>query len=175
MLDLLETPAPYVTSTERRCSRCSQLKPLGEFAIKNKKTGLRRVWCRDCARAYGREHYRKNKLTYLAKNARRRRIERPAVRERLYEFLRQHPCVDCGESDIVLLDFDHRDRSMKRITVSKLIRSSTWASAEREIEKCGPQNNWNGGKHREGVRSIGRPSLHWALSSHALRRRVDQW
>src|SRR6266540_1541510 len=97
LLDLLGTPAPYVaSSTERRCSRCGQLKPLDEFAIKNKKTSLRRVWCRDCARAYGREHYRKNKPMYLAKNARRRQTERPRVRAMIDAYLREHPCVDCG-------------------------------------------------------------------------------
>src|SRR6266545_8089409 len=81
----LNVLAPVV----RRCSRCGELKPIDEFPIKNKKTGLRRVWCRDCCRAYGREHYQKNRPTYLAKAERRRRTERPRVRALIDEYLRQ--------------------------------------------------------------------------------------
>ncbi len=60
MLELLEDAGDYITGEVRRCSRCGAMKPLAEFPIKNKKTGLRRVWCRDCCRAYGREHYQRN-------------------------------------------------------------------------------------------------------------------
>lgn len=138
VLDLIETSATYVVSpqAERRCSRCGEMKPVDEFPVKEKDRGLRRVWCRDCCRAYGREHYRRNRPAYLAKSARRRKVERPLVRERVYAYLREHPCVECGEQDILVLDFDHRDRTQKRVTVSRLIRSATWPGAEREIAKC---------------------------------------
>jgi hypothetical protein len=55
---------------------------------------------------------------------------------RLLHYLRQHPCVDCGESDPVVLDFDHRDASLKRATVSVLIWATSWAVVEQEMARC---------------------------------------
>jgi hypothetical protein len=154
MPELLEAPGEYqvpparalpeppgwldrlVGVADRVCSRCGAIKPVEEFPIKVRASGLRRVWCRPCCRAYGREHYQRNRPAYLEKADRRRRVERPLVRERVFGYLRTHPCVDCGEAEIVLLDFDHRDPTLKRVTVSRLIRSASWEAAEREIAKC---------------------------------------
>ena len=48
-------------------------------------------------------------------------------------YLLEHPCVDCGETDPVVLDFDHlRDKTKN---VSALLKS-TWTRILREIEKC---------------------------------------
>ena len=45
----------------------------------------------------------------------------------LVEFLLEHPCVDCGETDMLVLQFDHRDRTDKVIEVGRLIsRYSGW-------------------------------------------------
>lgn len=136
MLELLESSAGYMASPARRCSRCGEVKAVDEFPIKNKATGLRSVWCRDCRRGYGREHYEKNKPAYLAKNARRRAVERPKVRAMIDQYLREHPCVDCGSKDITVLEFDHRDRSAKEFAVGELARVAEWPRVLREIEKC---------------------------------------
>lgn len=120
----------------RRCSKCREFKAVDDFPIKNKATGLRRVWCRECCREYGREHYRKYRPAYLAKSARRRRVERPRVRAMIDQYLREHPCVDCGGTDITVLEFDHRDPAAKELTVAELARDSEWPRVLREIEKC---------------------------------------
>lgn len=56
-------------------------------------------------------------------------------RLRLWEFLSWHPCVDCGERDPVVLEFDHtRD---KRANVSQMISGAyAWSTVELEITKC---------------------------------------
>lgn len=55
----------------------------------------------------------------------------------LVEYLREHPCIDCGEQDPVVLDFDHVDRSDKRKAVSFLTRSGyPWATVMAEVDKC---------------------------------------
>ena len=120
----------------KRCSRCGETKSVDEFSIKNKKTGLRKTWCRDCARAYGREHYTKNKAAYMRRARKRQPVDRARVRAVIADFLRSHPCVDCGESDILLLDFDHRDRVLKRATVARLVSAGSVALVMREIAKC---------------------------------------
>ena len=54
----------------------------------------------------------------------------------LLHYLRAHPCVDCGEADPIVLDFDQRDPTLKRMALSGLIWRSTWASIEVEIARC---------------------------------------
>lgn len=118
------------------CSRCGETKPVSEFSIKSKKTGSLTAWCRECRRAYGREHYQANTATYKQRSSRRRREQHPQIRESIYAYLREHPCVDCGERDILLLDFDHRDPSSKRDVVARLARSGTLRAVMLEIAKC---------------------------------------
>ena len=55
----------------------------------------------------------------------------------LYRYLTKHPCIDCGEDDIIVLDFDHRDAATKDKGVSVLARSGkSWKRVEAEIAKC---------------------------------------
>ena len=50
------------------------------------------------------------------------------------DYLRLHPCVDCGESDIVVLEFDHlRDKTRN---VSYLIGTGEIPRIKEEIAKC---------------------------------------
>jgi hypothetical protein len=57
---------------------------------------------------------------------------------RVMEHLLTHPCVDCGESDPVVLDFDHLPGFEKRFTISRAVGASTrsWKAIHAEIEKC---------------------------------------
>lgn len=60
---------------------------------------------------------------------------RRALQERVYAYLCEHPCVDCGETDAVVLEFDHlRD---KLAIVSRLVANGVvWERVLAEIEKC---------------------------------------
>ena len=51
-------------------------------------------------------------------------------------YLQSHPCVDCGESDLVVLDLDHV-RGEKIKTVTDMVRGG-WSIAKIDIEiaKC---------------------------------------
>jgi hypothetical protein len=122
---------------QKFCCRCGVLKGEGEFNFKNRAIGRRHPFCRECQHAWNREHYRRNKATYVANARRHNKANYAANRQRLFEYLWAHPCVDCGEKDIVVLHFDHRDRATKTIEVGRLItRYSSWRQIEREIAKC---------------------------------------
>ena len=56
-------------------------------------------------------------------------------RFRLWRYLLAHPCVECGENDPVLLDFDHLDPKTKKQQISRMMFYS-WATIEKEIAKC---------------------------------------
>lgn len=57
--------------------------------------------------------------------------------ERIGAYLLAHPCVDCGEGDLRVLDFDHRDGSQKSAEVMKLAKAAySWRRVMDEIAKC---------------------------------------
>lgn len=125
-----------MTPLTRVCARCHAEKPIDAFPIKNKARGTRRSYCLPCCREYGKEHYRQNRSYYLTKNVASRVRHRRSNRDLVYEYLLGHPCVDCGEADPVVLDFDHVDPTTKLWTVGKMLSRQGAPAIKREIEKC---------------------------------------
>jgi hypothetical protein len=117
------------------CCICREEKALSDFSkAKANKDGLQNR-CRACARDW----YQAHKASHIeAVNKRNKRI----IAENqinMIAYLEAHPCVDCGESDIIVLEFfDHRDPSIKHKCVSYMATSGAyiWESVLREIEKC---------------------------------------
>lgn len=55
----------------------------------------------------------------------------------VYEYLRRHPCIDCGEEDPIVLDFDHVDPSTKHKGISELkYGQCSLRLLRHEIAKC---------------------------------------
>ncbi len=121
----------------KECSKCKKEKPLREFNFKVKSRGLYHVHCKECTRLFVKNHYNSNKEYYL-KKARRRNIE---VKSQIVNYLREyfltHPCIDCGESDITVLEFDHTGSEPKFKAVSHLITGGyAFDIIQEEIKKC---------------------------------------
>lgn len=53
---------------------------------------------------------------------------------KIYLYLIEHPCVDCGENDPVVLEFDHI-RDKKAFTIGSCLHYD-WSKIENEIAKC---------------------------------------
>lgn len=121
---------------ERVCSKCKVPKPLGHFSIQ-KSTGYFNSWCKACsAVAAKKRRYGQQALPVNTSKQRYERRRRKARQIWLLEYLRQHPCVDCGETDPVVLDFDHV-KGRKDFHISRAL-SLGWAieTIEKEMEKC---------------------------------------
>jgi len=125
-----------MTLLTRVCARCHAEKLIDAFPIKNKSRGTRRAYCLPCCREYGKEHYRRNRPAYLWRTRTRNAIDRPKNRNFIYDYLRSHPCVDCGVNDPVVLEFDHRDPALKTNDVGRLIHAAPRSSLIAEIAKC---------------------------------------
>lgn len=121
----------------KTCSKCKTSKSLEAFPRNVAKKDGRGTACLECQRLYTRSHYNGNKQYYVDK-ARRNDIGYKAqAREYIVEYFKTHPCVDCGESDMTVLEFDHRDGVDKSCGISALVRGQ--AKLDRliaEIAKC---------------------------------------
>lgn len=62
---------------------------------------------------------------------------RVRVRGQLFEYLSTKKCIDCGENDPIVLEFDHKERGDKFKQVSQMLSGHySWNSLLKEINKC---------------------------------------
>lgn len=119
---------------DKICNSCGLTKELSEFNFKNKKKGIRNSTCRLCSKEYGKSHYLENKPYYKNKAQVHSQASVARSREFLLEYLTEHPCIDCGNSDVMVLEFDHV-RGNKTLAVSQMMRYSI-VEIQKEIDKC---------------------------------------
>jgi hypothetical protein len=123
------------TGGSKRCGSCGETKPLDDFAWRRKAKEQRDSMCRPCRSEYGREHYLANRQRYIDKAARvkeRLRRERTVL---LLAFFETHPCVDCGERDPVVLEFDHLSDD-KSFSIGHRLAHRRWQTILDEMKKC---------------------------------------
>lgn len=95
----------------RTCIVCKQHLEISRFESRGA-SHKRRPQCKDCRGMRAKLKFNKKKF--------------------INDYLLTHPCVDCGERDPVVLEFDHRDPSIKEGRVSDMSKQKVGA----EIEKC---------------------------------------
>lgn len=105
-------------SGEKQCITCLTSKPLAEFGRNAAKPDGLQPKCRVCVSEYQRW---------------RRQQKAMAV----HAYLLEHPCVDCGEPDPIVLDFDHV-RGVKKADVKRMTTGSHVSLSQimAEIAKC---------------------------------------
>lgn len=121
----------------KTCGKCMKEKEDDCFPYKNKAKGIRNSVCKICHKEYTKTHYLQNKSAYIdrAKGNNPEYVARN--RKLMFEYLESKECVDCGEKDLVTLDFDHTDPATKKANVSRMVSSgSSWEAILKEINKC---------------------------------------
>ena len=118
----------------KKCRLCKTKKKLEEFSFRNKVRNIRTSYCKTCTRKYVREHYVRNRKYYLSKAKKRNDSVRYLIKQYTWNYLSTHSCIDCGESDPVVLEFDHVSDKISEI--SGMYRNFSLNTVIQEIRKC---------------------------------------
>jgi hypothetical protein len=119
----------------RICGRCRIEQPIDQFGFRYRALGIRHSWCKSCFVDYKRLWYERNREKHIAHVRKAGDQKGDENQLRMWQYLAQHPCVDCGERDPVVLQFDHlRD---KRYDVAYMCTAGfAWSTILIEIAKC---------------------------------------
>ena len=117
------------------CSKCGDDKSIKDFAFRDQETNKRHSACRGCTRIASNDHYKQNSRYYKDKAKARDKVVRIENLQFVMDYLKEHPCVDCGEKDPLVLEFDHIKDKFKN--VSRLVSERTSLDKiKKEITKC---------------------------------------
>lgn len=104
----------------KKCTKCGKYKPLEEYHKKSK--GLYGVAsiCKQCWVKISRDSKEKS---------------RKKTQKWIIDYLEKHPCKHCGETDILVLEFNHMEN--KKLAVSKLVSECySLNTIKKEVDKC---------------------------------------
>lgn len=97
-------------SVLKYCKYCNSMRPIKNFKTKTK--------CKNC----------------LSLEVKQRKVDKKL---KIFQILHDESCIDCGESNPFVLEFDHFDREKKVDSVSRMLNSGrSLESILEEVEKC---------------------------------------
>jgi hypothetical protein len=118
----------------KKCAKCSRWLPLTAFPTR--RVNGTSSYCRPCQSIYCKDHYRRNSKVHNRRRCRNQALYRARNRKLIAQYLSVNPCVDCGENDLRVLEFDHV-RGSKEWNISRLVQAGwAWQRIAREIAKC---------------------------------------
>ena len=121
--------------TTKVCSKCREEYDISHFSwsIKGVKRHAKCLKCRSEERSAYYQVHREEELAYKYERQKDRRDE---ARKYVWEYLSTHPCVDCGETDSIVLSFDHV-RGSKKMNLSQMVNQGySLKVLQAEIDKC---------------------------------------
>jgi hypothetical protein len=91
---------------------------------------------REKQREASRRHYEKHRERVIDKAKKYSKIARSRIRVYINTHLKANPCVDCGETNIIVLEFDHIGDD-KHFSISDATRKGySLEKIKNEIAKC---------------------------------------
>jgi len=86
---------------------------------------------------YHREYYHRNKEKILSKKIAGQKIRRQIAIKHLRDYKGRIGCLDCGEKNPIVLDFDHKYQDTKKDSVSNMVKSNYgMEKIMAEVNKC---------------------------------------
>lgn len=118
----------------KNCSTCKQDKSIDQFPWKNKSKGTTSYSCSECTNERSRGWYKDNTEIHKKRVQVLARDRRSENTQKLFDYLKEHPCVDCGQTNPLTLEFDHqRD---KDFNIADKMDHRNWNGLQDEISKC---------------------------------------
>ena len=116
----------------KTCPGCKETKELIAFAHNKAKKDGYQTYCKLCKVAQDKLYYSTNKESH------KKRVQQywNENRQRLWQYLLEHPCVDCGITNPIVLEFDHLRDKIGSISNLLNIQKYSWKALEKEISKC---------------------------------------
>lgn len=118
----------------KECIDCNIFKKLEDFYPHKDGQYGRSPYCSECSRAKARKYYKNNNEKRKLQIYYARRIRKLDIFSELKEKYLAG-CVDCGENNFFVLDWDHRDNVSKLLPLSKMWNFSKEKIMD-EIDKC---------------------------------------
>ena len=115
----------------KTCSNCKIQHTFEKFNNRSKAKDGKQGICRECSSLLSKERHQQNRPAIND----RQKARQIASRNKIHMYKSMHPCVDCGEDDPIVLDFDHKVQSEKLGQVSAMV-SWGWDKIQAEIDKC---------------------------------------
>ena len=119
---------------EKTCRKCKEVKNITNFAFKSRVKNTHQGMCKSCQKLESDAWYLKNKSKHKANVRLNNAIYIDENRNYVYDYLLSNPCVDCGENNPVVLDFDHMLN--KSFNISGSYKNYSLSTIKKEIDKC---------------------------------------
>jgi len=117
------------------CLACKGYFDRAFFNLKDSKSGRIQNVCKTCQNAAGNIHYKRNQAKYIDRAKLYSNNRKFLIYKNILAYFKTHFCVDCGEKDPLVLEFDHQGN--KEYNISSMAKNNcTWELVEKEIAKC---------------------------------------
>jgi hypothetical protein len=115
------------------CPKCNKD---NDFRPNKKRANGLQAYCVQCDKEYQHAWYLKNKDKAKARAKKHNAVNRNRNQPLIWKYLEDKSCKDCGNTNRIVLEFDHIIGN-KEHNISKMCNSTfTWETVLAEIEKC---------------------------------------
>lgn len=168
---------------ERTCTKCFLQKPVDDFPWKYKDRGIRHTVCKECYAKRSNDWYQRNRQSHIKSASINSESYRRQAKEYIFEYLSTHPCVDCGEVNPIVLEFDHlgdkTDTIAHIVVLHRRRRSGTRRNSSRGALATLPLEGWPRGNlaglptHSWPRRGLERPGVRHNCSKASAERMIS--
>lgn len=120
----------------KQCSACKETKELSKFNNKSASHDGKQSICRECNKERSKRYYRENREKHKQVALENKRKYRSENNRRVWEILEASSCVDCGNDNPRVLEFDHIAGNKEGDVGRMLCSNVGWTRIKKEIEKC---------------------------------------